>query len=251
MCVRICIVLLCLFSLAATGIADDSLVLYFTFDEGSGDDVIDVSDYINNGVLVGDPEWVAGKFGTALAFDGVGDSVEIPSSDSLNATDGITMSMWVKAPAGGGIKQAGIEKGGWEVGEYSIYPVYEGGTVIQFFDLPPACGDAGVRGPSLQDDQWHYFVGTWDGELISLYIDGKLASSGACDGSLMESAGAVHIGSRLAAGDRFLTGAVDEVRIYNRGLSEAEINEDMETFGGLAVFPSRNLATCWGGLKRP
>ncbi len=131
-----------LFTLTAMGMVDDSLVLYLTFDEGSGDEITDHSVHGNHGTIKGSPKWVDGKSGAALEFDGGGDSVEIASSDSLNITSSLTMEMWVSVPVGGEVKQAGIEKGGWEVGEYSLYPVYEGGTVVQFFDLPPACGDA-------------------------------------------------------------------------------------------------------------
>lgn len=233
----------------AMSMVDDSLVLHLAFDEGVGDAVIDDSIHSNNGEIKGNTKWVDGKSGTALGFGGGGDSVEIPASDSLNITDKITLEMWVKVGPGAEVKQAGIEKGGWETGEYSIYPVYEGGTVMQFFDLPAACGDAGIRGPGIQDNQWHYVAGTWDGKVISLYIDGDLETSGKCDGKLKRSNQAVYIGSRLAS-ERFLTGVVDEVRIYNRALTQAEIKKDMQSFGPLAVSPLSNLAICWGEVKR-
>jgi hypothetical protein len=236
------------FLLSTAGVmADDSLVLHFTFDE-EGDVITDNSLYGNNGELRGTPKWIDGKFGRALEFDGGGDSVEVLSSDSLNVTESITMEMWVKAPAGGEVKQAGIEKGGWEVGEYSLYPVYEGGTVIQFFDLPPACGDAGVRGPGLQDEEWHYLAGTWDGDTIVLYLDGDLVASAKCGGELSTSNQSVHIGSRLA-GERYLVGSVDEVRIYNRALTQDEVKKDMQSFGPFALFPGEKLATLWGKVK--
>jgi hypothetical protein len=248
------IILVLLFTSASTGLTmpDDSLVLHLTFDEGAGDIVIDDSIYENSGELMGSPKWVDGKFGKALEFDGGGDSVEIPNSDSLCMTQSITMSMWVKTQGLGEVKQAGIEKGGWEVGEYSIYPVYEGGTVVQFFDLPPACGDAGIRGSGINDDQWHYLVGTWDGETISLYIDGELDTSGNCAGELQKNNKSLHIGSRLGgleAEPRALNGIVDEVRIYNRALTQDEIKKDMETFGEISVNTSKNLTICWGQVK--
>ncbi|MDQ1317759.1 MAG: large repetitive protein, partial [Candidatus Poribacteria bacterium] len=228
------LVFMCLFLIVQVCMAvDDSLVLHFTFDEGAGNVVTDDSIYLNNGKFKANPKWVDGKFGKALSFN-AGDSVEIPGSDSLDITKAITMEMWVKITGGAEVKQSGIERGGWEVGEYSIYPVYEGGTVIQFFDLPPACGDAGIKGPSIQDGEWHYFTGTWDGINISLYIDGELGKSGGCDGTLKSSNTSVYIGSRNG-GERFLTGIVDEVRIYNRALTQAEVKKDMNTFGVISV----------------
>jgi len=242
------LVLTCLFLIVQVCMAaDDSLVLHFTFDEGAGKVVTDDSIYLNNGNFKANPKWVDGKSGKALSFN-AGDSVEIPSSDSLDITKAITMEMWVKVSAGAEIKQSGIERGGWEVGEYGIYPVYEGGTVIQFFDLPAACGDAGIRGRSIQDGEWHYFTGTWDGKNILLYIDGELEKSGGCDGELKSSNRSMYIGSRNG-GERFLSGIVDEVRIYNRALTQAEVKKDMQTFGAISVNPLKKLAICWGEVK--
>jgi len=246
---KICVVLIIFLLLVINSISaiDETLVLHLTFDEDKGQTVPDGSMYSNHGEIKGNPKWVDGKFGRALEFDGTGDSVLIKNSNSLDIKKAITMSMWVYAKSSAEIKHAGIEKGGWEVGEYSLYPIYEGGTVIQFFDLPPACGDAAIKGPSIAGD-WHYLVGTWDGKNISLYIDGELVKSGACDGELKSSNQPLHIGSRLGA-ERFLTGIVDEVRIYNRALTKDEIKKDMQTFGKISVNPLKKLATCWGDIK--
>ena len=67
---------------------DDSLILYLSFDEGNGEDAFDTSNYGNNGVLNGGPEWVDGRFGKALKFDGVDDYVEIPDNESLYVEEG-------------------------------------------------------------------------------------------------------------------------------------------------------------------
>jgi hypothetical protein len=233
----------------AMGITDESLVLHLTFDEGKGNTVADDSIHQNNGSIMGNPKWVNGKFGSALSFDGAGDTVEIKHADILNTTTAVTMEMWVKTPGGAEVKQAGIEKGIWAVGEYSLYPVYEGGTVVQFYDLPPACGDAGIKGRGIMDDKWHYLAGVWDGKTIYLYIDGELEKSGACAGSLGTTKQGLYIGSRVG-NERFLTGTVDEVRMYDRALTQAEIQKDMETFGKYAVSPSGKLAVCWGEVKQ-
>ena len=233
----------------ARGGQDESMVLHLTFDEDGGNTVTDESVHHNNGTIKGTPKWVDGKYGKALAFNGGSDTVEIPHADSLNTTTAVTMEMWVKAPAGGEVKQAGIEKGIWGVGEYSLYPVYEGGTVVQFFDLPPACGDAVIKGPGIQDDKWHYLASIWDGKIISLYIDGKLERSGKCGGTLKTTNQGLYIGSRVG-NERFLTATVDEVRVYNRALTETETQKDMKTFGPYAVSSAGKLAITWGQIKK-
>jgi len=237
------------------GMADNSLALYLTFDDDDGQIVKDLSSYRNDGGIIGNPQKVDGIFGSALELNGTTDSVEIPDSDSLSITTAITLEMWVKLPNdGANSNNVGIEKGGWEPGEYSLYVFYVpgNGAAMQFRDLPEACADAnsGFLGPNLKDDQWHHIAGTWDGKVISLYTDGDLSMSVDCGtGPLQRNAKSVYIGSRNGS-ERFLKGVVDEVRIYDRALSESEIRKDMETLGGLSVSPSKKLATLWGEVRR-
>jgi len=234
---------------------DNSLVLYFTFDEDQGDAVTDLSSHHNDGIMKGNPVRVEGIFGSALEFDGTTTSVEIPHSASLGITEAITLEMWVELPNDGlNVNNVGIEKGGWEPGEYSLYAFYVpgNGSAMQFGDLPEACGDAnsGNLGPGLKDDQWHHIAGTWDGTTISIYTDGELSIEFGCKGGPLQiNNKSVFIGARNGA-ERFLKGVVDEVRIYNRTLSQDEIKKDMETLGGLAVFPSGKIAYLWGEVKR-
>ena len=246
------VVFACLSVFAASGIADESLVLYFTFDEGKGDSVTDLSSYKNDGFAKGNPQWIEGKFGSALEFDGDGDTVEVAHNDSLNMTTAVTMEMWVKVPPVGGlVNQVGIEKGTWDaVGEYGLYPVYEvgDGTLVQFNDLPDGCDDENT-GRCIRDNEWHHLAGVWDGETIFLYIDGEVDKSSHCVGELGKTTQKLYIASRT--GDhRFLVGAVDEVRTYNRALTQEEIQKDMETFGGAYVSPSGTLTVCWGRVKQ-
>ncbi len=65
-------------------IADDSLVLYLTFDEGKGKEASDSSKYGNKGTLEGGTEWKAGKYGKAVSFSAEGDQVVVQNSESLN-----------------------------------------------------------------------------------------------------------------------------------------------------------------------
>jgi hypothetical protein len=239
----------------ATGAVDESLVLYLTFDADDGKTVKDLSSHHNDGSIKGNPKRVEGIFGSALELNGSGDSVEVPHSNSLSMDDAVTLEMWVKLAAGGAdVNQVGIEKGGWEPGEYSLYAFYVpgNGTAMQFNDLPVDCADAnsGNLGPNLKDDKWHHIAGVWDGKMISLYTDGELSLEFGCNGGkLKENTKSVYIGSRNG-GERFLTGVVDEVMIYSRALSKAEINEDMETLGRLSVSPSGKLATSWGEVRQ-
>lgn len=246
------VVFVCIYVFATSVVGDDSPVLYFTFDEGKGGTVKDQSSYKNDGIILGNPKWVGGKFGSALEFDGDGDTVEVKHNDSLNMTTAVTMEMWVKVPPVGGlVNQVGIEKGTWDAaGEYSLYPVYEvgDGTLVQFNDLPDGCDDENA-GRRIRDNAWHHLAGVWDGKTIFLYIDGEVDRSSQCAGKLGTTTQKLYIASRMGS-SRFLVGTVDEVRVYNRALTREEIREDMETLGSAYVSPSGTLAVCWGKVKQ-
>ena len=65
-------------------------------DEGSGSTILDDSTFGNDGTLSGDPTWVSGQHGLALALDGSGDYATVPDAASLDLTDAITIAAWVR-----------------------------------------------------------------------------------------------------------------------------------------------------------
>ena len=75
------------------GVGLENCVGMWLFDDDSEDIAIDSSGNENHGNFIGSPEWVDGKFGSALEFDGAGSHVEIVHSDSLNI-DSFTLSLW-------------------------------------------------------------------------------------------------------------------------------------------------------------
>jgi hypothetical protein len=140
-----------------------------------------------------------------------------------------------------------VEKGAaWIEGEYNLAALYSNGTLLQMYDLPEDCDDENVGG-SIQDNEWHFLVGTWDGGILKLYIDGVVDVEMPCAGTLIPNDEALFIGARGGA-ERFLLGALDEVTIYNYALSEGEIASDMES-PPTAVEPNGKLATTWSVIK--
>ena len=89
------------FLVAATaGALDEDIVLYFRFDEGEGNEVVDQSGNGNDGMIQGNPAWVEGMAGTALEFNGTDDYVEAPNSATLNITGAVTILAWIKLAPG-------------------------------------------------------------------------------------------------------------------------------------------------------
>ena len=223
------------------------LVLHLSFDELAGDVVKDLSEFGNDATFnKGNPKLIDGVFGKAMEFDGK-TAAEIDDSPSLDIVDAITIEFWALVKGGEAI-QSGVEKGAaWVSGLYNLAALYNGGTILQFFDLPEPCNDDNI-GPSIQDGEWHFLAGTWDGNDIKLYIDGELEAEMPCKGKLIPNNDPLFIGAR-GASQRFLTGALDEVKVYNYALTKDELLQDMETPVPSAVDAHDKLATFWGRLK--
>ena len=77
-------------------IAPESIVGIWTFEEGRGEDVKDVSGNGNDGSFLGKPRWVNGKFGTGLDFRSLGDVVQIPKFGLVAPTKEATITFWTE-----------------------------------------------------------------------------------------------------------------------------------------------------------
>ena len=227
--------------------AAKDLVLYIPFNEGSGQAANDLSKFKNNCTLKGSPKWIDGKYGKAVEFDGKTWG-EVPNSTSLQITDALTIESWVKLYGGGEGTQSAVEKGSaWVDGEYNLAALYANGTLLQMKDLPANCADANV-GTGIQDNKWHFLVGTWDGASIRLYIDGNLDKEMACAGKLLTNKDPLFIGARGGT-QRFVVGALDEIKIYNYALSKDEIVKDMTNPIITAVSSGSKLTSTWSSVK--
>jgi hypothetical protein len=222
---------------------EDSLVLYFPFDEVEGDTVEDKSGKNNDGVINGKPELIEGKFEKALEFNGVDSFVEVQDSESLNPTAG-TVSVWVKVyekvQYGGFIDKWQQDAGfkGYLLQSSTGYPV---GVLIGSGDAYKA-----IRMEDAPMDSWIHVALTWDGKTMAAYLDGE--EHGTEDVEMAPAVGPMFIGKRVHGANAFFNGAVDEVAVFNKVLSSDEIQSVMN--GGIfAVQPSGKTAVTWGVLK--
>ena len=75
---------------------------------------------------------------------------------------------------------------------------------------------------------WSHVAVTYDGAMLRLYVNGAQVSAVAQTGSAAASTSPLYIGANSIAG-HFFNGLIDEIRLYNRALSAAEIVTDMNT----------------------
>ena len=228
-------------------IEDDAMVLYFSFDEGKGKDVEDLSGKKNHGTLEGDAKWEKnGKINSGVFFNeqiqkGV---VAVEASDSLTITKSLTIEVWVYPESVGDYRNV---RG--QAGPHTYYlSIHQGRPSVWL-----GCGGVGCKiwnsaKSEIPTDKWTHVavVYEFDKELRH-YINGKLDETYKVGGEITTSQADHWFGNRLD-GPWPYGGRLDEFVIYNRVLTEDEIQQDMEQV--LSVSPLDKAATTWGLLKK-
>ncbi len=201
---------------AATA-GDANLVSHWKFDGDATD-----SSGNNNGTLYGNPQWVAGYVGSnSIDFDvfDANDYVDCGNDVSLDINDAITLSVWVKTDdSGNGEFNPYITKGDQT---YGIK--HDDSDNIQFVIYDEAFFTAIYPVDSSFNGVWHHLAGTYDGSQLKLYIDGVLRGSNIHTGSIATNTLHLDIGRNNEYTNRFYDGTIDDARIYDKALSQAEI----------------------------
>ena len=209
------------------GSAPAGLVAAYGFDEVGVSTVTDVSGNGNTGTISGAVRSASGRYGGALSFDGDNDLVTIPDASSLDLSNGMTLEAWVRPEALGTSWRTAVVKEQTNALAYALYAhtnysgpsghVYTGGA------------DRRARaGALLPLDAWSHVAATYDGSTIRVYRDGTEIATEPVIGTITASSGPLQIGGTQLWSEWF-EGMIDEVRVYNRALSVAEIKTDMET----------------------
>jgi len=202
--------------------AEKGLVAHYTCDEGRGRVLRDVSGNGNDGQIHG-ARFVKMGTGYCLEFNGKGDYVDCGEGPSLDLKDALTLEAWV-------YPQSRVEG---EVGilgkhfESFLLSYYGDGQCYWYI----SSGGNNAR-TLLTPGSWHHLAGTFDGKTLRLYLDGKLAHTAPTKFEKVKSGKHFLLGCVLGdpnATDPFYTrngffpGRLDEVRVYNRALSESEV----------------------------
>jgi subtilisin-like proprotein convertase family protein len=209
------------------------LVAAYNFNEGGGTLLTDVSGKGNNGTIVGGT-WTTGKYGGALKFNGSSTYVDLGNPTSLQITGSMSWSAWINAAANpaddGQIIAKSDGSSGWQ---FKTSP-----------DTGPHTFGAGVSGAIGSSAQrysttaralgiWYHVAGVYDAaaQALNIYVNGVLDNGTlrgtAIPASQVNAAVNANIGRRT--GGFYFNGIIDEVRMYNRPLSQAEIQTDMNT----------------------
>ena len=196
---------------------DSNLKAYWKFDEDTGTTANDSSGNGNTGT-VSNGSWLPGKINCCLSFNGTSSSVADTSASGLPAANAAqTVSCWMYVSATPSAKATALAVSGSSSGVYIGYNssttfgvwTYSGTLLVSTTTLPSA-------------DAWHFITYTLSGSTNTLYIDGT---------SVNTSTTATNTGAATAltagmtpGGTNYFSGDLDEIRVYNRALSAAEIS---------------------------
>ena len=218
------VLLVLLSSQICLGATPPGLVAGYTFDENAGISVADASGNGNTGVIAG-ATWVAGKYGSALAFNGTNALVSVADSASLDVTSTFTIEAWVFPTASSGWRTVVLKEAPSGLA-YSLYSHNNGNRPAGYVRIG---SDVALNGSAaLALNTWSHLAFTFDGASMKLYINGVQRGTKAVSGAVPVTAGQLTIGGNTPWGEYF-AGSIDEVRVYNRALTVAEITSDMNT----------------------
>lgn len=218
-------------------VAQDGLIGYWPMDEGSGDTVGDASGN-GNDATAQNTNWVAGMYGNALEFDGSTSVVDIPYSADMTPTVGATMSAWVFPTD---------DTRSCVFGQFEAYGMALNTDLLLKWVI---WGDDWKSDIAIPMEEWSHMAMTWNVE----NGHGTMVLNGELVGEREDAIPVPQVQNNLGIGfwvgwpaewgDDWFTGSIDDVRLWNRALTVAEISEVITP-----VQPQGRLATVWGSVK--
>jgi len=216
-----------------TTAAQGELMGWWKLDEGSGTTAYDSSGNGRDGTVNGDPQWVAGWLGGALDFDG-DDHVDTGYTDDLANW---TIAAWVKSPAApsGDAPSGPVHKeNNYQFNWNHSDATYRGAAALNVGGTWYA-----AKYEPLEADTWYHIAATYDGENLKAYRDGVLITDNSAPSGTPNADSNTLKLARHASAAQFYTGIVDDARVYDEALPEADIQSIMFGTGiPTAVSPS-------------
>jgi hypothetical protein len=218
------------------------LAAWWKFDKFDGSKATDSSGNNIIGTLNGDPQWLpsGGKFGGALKFDGVDDFIKCEHYDGLDITCALTISAWIKLSKSAEDQKIASNQnnisGGYKLG------IFSGKAELEVRNSANTAGYNRLvnGGTNLQPGIWYHIVGTYNqGGSIRTYVNAKLDREQKTTSILAASSGSLKIGCEPFDESMYLfNGLMDDIRIYNYALSQADIDK---------IYTGKELGLVKGG----
>jgi hypothetical protein len=222
-------------------ITDPNLVGFWNFDEDEKSVAIDWSGHGRHGKILGEPNGVAGYNLNAWAFDGVDDCIEVPQVVGRD----LTLMAWIKAETPGAAGATARAGSGllWSdaAGGGDHYTMAVLGAKLAFETGPGNHNTISMR--DVVTGEWTHVAATRSESTreVQLYVNGAADATGDHTGDRnVGSCSLIVIGANTLD-SRYFRGAIDEVRAYDRVLSQSEVASLMRGNLLLAWNPSPSM----------
>ncbi len=198
-------------------------------DQKNSTSTFDSSGYYNHGLISGAALTNEGRFKEAYKFDGSNDYVNIPFSPALNVSQNptqYTLGAWIRfsgkegydgivSPRAVAVDSFGMTR---ETGRNDINCFTYNSTATAFNTFTTT---------TFADNVWYYVVCTNNGSVVKAYTNGVYEASTTFSGGVKtQSTNGWVIGRYYSdSNDHYFNGTIDEVRIYNRALSDSEVGQ--------------------------
>lgn len=233
---------------------DDDILALFSFENGDPEDTRGNNDKLT---LHGEPKPVLGKVGGALQFNGEDDFIEL----SIQEAAGFTHDAFPERTVTIFFKTDDVE------GEHTLYEegAHLNGMIVAIMEKELRLGTMDnsqqftIAAPFDDTSNWHHVAGVFDNGKVFLYLDGQKVADGETPYAQISSHGDEAGIAATADGDafgvtgtnpgppkKFFKGILDEVTIYTRALTAAEV---LSLAAALFVEPMQKLSTMWGDIK--
>ncbi len=191
------------------------LVGYWPLNEGTGSTAVDWSGSGDNGTLSGST-WTSGKTSASAALLGSGGSINFLSAPYMPNSQ-LTISAWVNFPAIVNYQNVLVSNnwgsnGSWVLSVGSrptplVFSIFQGSAITD------GCST------SINTSTWYYVVGTYNGNTLSVYLNGNICGTATLSGETLTGA---TFSALAPSGGPF---SINDIRLYNRALSSAEIQQ--------------------------
>jgi hypothetical protein len=213
--------------LAHTQLPRRGLIAYYPFDNTSA---ADKSGNGNNGNIIGNVKHGYDRFGNscgALDFDGATGYINVPNTSSIQSPESeFSVSAWIKMKPGKtpNIKWITLICKGIEPKETDNNPQYR----IQALEGPQSTVSINTDfteywTQSLSFDIWYFYTQVYDGNEVAVYLDGQKVWNFAYNKRLTPNNAPLEIGRDIPGSTEFFCGSMDELRIFNKGLTPNEV----------------------------
>ena len=209
--------------------------------DGNANDIIGG----NDGTLTGDAIFAPGMVDQGFSLDGTGDFVVVPDSPNLNITGDVTVDLWARRAVFGTPSPAmALTKGANSLGGADAPTAFFLGfsssdEVIGGFERADG-SNAVLTGPVVADTSFHHYAYVRSGDAHNLFVDGVIATGDSFTGrpgNTSEIPLAIGAWADETGFLSFFGGVIDEVEIFDRALSEAEIRAIYEAGSAGKIKP--------------